>query len=763
MSMFSDDLEILEFYKFKDFLSKNFNSVFAESKLNGLKPYNNEQETILMQNYLLEAFEICNSEVSLPYDKDLNTFLVKLEDKFSVFELNDFIVFSNFFKQLGDYKRHILDSFNMKYLNKKFSDISTFKELTDSISDKITNDGKIKNNASETLYKIRKLLHEVNGNIKLQLNKLLNQSNSDKFIRDRIITMRNNRFTVMCKPNFRQYIKGIIQDVSDSKQTYYIEPSSIVEANNRFQQLKIEEETEILRIVKEIRDSILNYKNDIDFTVNAFSEIAYFVETAKFYKSYKFVMPNFTDEINLKEIHHPLLLFNKKEGSVPIDLEIGKNEKTVVISGPNTGGKTASLKSLGLNTLIAKCGLPVFADFADFIYFDKIFADIGDHQSILMDFSTFSSHMLNIKRIIDNADENSLILFDELGTGTEPKEGAYLAVSILKYLNEKRITTAVTTHFSEVKHFAISKDNGIIYAVDFDYEKFIPSYKLLKGVEGKSDPFIVAKKLNFPEEIINYSIELAKQNQSLIELSLEEINEMKSQIAKKLHMLREKEQVLEEKLKQIQLKEENLNKKLNKKETDLLEETYMLLNKARSMVKRKPKSISIEEVEKNLNKTSKKLNELKSKRKTLENVKENDLIYLEKYKKQARILRVENKNVFVDLEGIKVSIPKTELVGRKLEEKSKKNKIKITDRVEKIRKSEIVLVGKTVEEAEEILDKYFDEQILSGTSQVAVIHGRGSGKLKKGIHEFLKKDPRVASFRIAESKEGGQAVTIVNF
>ncbi len=761
--MFSDDLKTLEFDKFKSFLANDFNSVFAKNKLNEVCPYEDIDKVFSIQNCFAEALKICNSEFLLPYDKDLIVFLEKLEDRFSIFELNDFLIFANFFKHLAEYKRNILDNYELNYLREIFSKISTFKMLTDSIFEKISDDGKIKNNASEALYNIRQLLNEDNKVIKSQLNKILNRSDSDKFIREKIITVRNNRFTIMCKPNFRQYIKGIIQDVSDTKQTYFIEPSSIVEANNRYQQLKIDEETEILRIIKEIRDSILNYKEEINVTISAFSELAYFVEVGKFYRKRKFVFPNFSNEVRLIEIHHPLLLFNKQDYSVPINFEILKHEKSIVISGPNTGGKTAALKSLGLNTLIAKCGLPVFALRADFIFFDKIYADIGDHQSILMDFSTFSSHMLNIKRIIEHADSNSLVLFDELGTGTEPKEGAYLSVSILKYLNDNNIITVVTTHFSEVKHFAISKDDGVIYSVDFDYDRFIPSYKLIKGVEGKSDPLIVAKKLNFPEEIINYAVELTEKNQSMLEMSLNEINKIKSELTRKLNLLKNKENELKEIESRLKDKENNLNLKLQKKEIELLEETFALFNKAQSILKKKSKNLDSEELKKDILKTSEKLKNLKSKRKTIDNIKVNDIVFLEKYKKQAKILRIENNKVFVDLEGIRVSIPKNELVGHKIHDEKEKNKIKISENVEKNKKSEIVVIGKTVEEAEEILDKYFDKQILSGTTQVAVIHGRGSGKLRKGIHEFLRKDPRVTSFGLADNKEGGQAVTIVNF
>jgi DNA mismatch repair protein MutS2 len=761
--MFSDDFKTLEFDKFKSFVSNNFASVFAKEELKKLSPSNNLEEIFLRQNRLSEALEISNSEFKIPLDSDLSEFIKKLEDKFSEFQLKDFIIFATFFKQLASYKRNILDTYKLKYLNEIFSEIKTFKDLTDSILSKISFDGKIKNNASENLLKIRTELNEYNFELKSILNKILNRNDSDKFIREKVVTIRNNRFTILCKPNFRQYIEGIIQDVSDSKQTYFIEPSNVVEINNKYQQLKIEEDEEILKIIREIRDSILNVKIEIDGSIKAFSKIAFYIEISEFYKKYKFIFPNFSKEINLKNIHHPLLLFSKGKNSVPIDFEIKNFEKTIVISGPNTGGKTATLKSIGLNTLISKCGLPVFATSANFIFFDKIFADIGDHQSILMDFSTFSSHMLNIKRIIENSDENSLILFDELGTGTEPKEGAFLAVSILKYLNEKNITTLTTTHFSEVKHFAISKDSGIIYSVDFDYEKFIPSYKLLRGVEGKSDPFIVAEKLGFPYEIIEFAKELTLQNQSLIEMSLEEINKMKSELERKLQEISKKELILRETEQKITERENKLKDALSKKETELLEETYMLLNKAKSLSKRKVEKINTNELNEKLKKTFNKLKKLKSERETIKNINPNDIIFLEKYNKQAKVLRIEDKKIFVDMEGIKVSIPKNELFGYKVNRINNQKKVKTTEKVEKTRKSEIVIVGKNVEEAEEILDKFFDKQILSGVSQVAVIHGRGSGKLRKGVHEFLKKDPRVSSFRIAESNEGGQAVTIVNF
>lgn len=756
------DIQTLEFGEFKEFINSKITSSFASQRLQKLHILNqidkiNDQQNLIRESILL----VVRKEYEIPEDNLYSEFLLKLDDHMSAYEPSDFLCFMNFHKALAKLKKELLDTGDIEYLKIYLSEISSFRDLVVEVDCKISPDGRIKDTASVLLGQIRKEINQHYFKINKSLSDILNKNNSDKFIQERIVTSRNNRFTLMCKSNFKQYLNGIVHDMSDSGQTFYVEPAALVESNNRYQKLKIEEANEIINIIKLLIQKILDEKESIFNTVQAYGIVAFNLELAVFYKRYIHCFPEISDNVKFVDIHHPLILFHKEDESVALDIQIPSDKKVVVITGPNTGGKTAALKSIGLNIMIAKCGLPLFGKEAQFVMYDNIFADIGDQQSILMDLSTFSSHMLNIKRVIDTVTENSLVLFDELGTGTEPKEGAFLAVAILEYLLEKNVTAVITTHFAEVKLFARNCSKALVYSVDFNYETFLPSYRLLQGVEGKSDPLLIARKLHFHPDVLSKAEKHIEFNTSQMDISWEEINNLKLSLVSKIDEVDTKIKEITEKERIIVLKEEKLNIMLGKREIDLLEETYSLLHKAKSSLKKKPSRLDKSDIEHDLRATAGKLDKLKQKRETIKDIKVGDIIFLEKHKKQAKIIRFERNKVFIDMEGLKVSIDKRELVGRKVTEIKKDKKIIVSDKVTRNRKSEIVIIGKNVEEAEDILDQYIDEQILAGVDIVAIVHGRGSGALKKGVHNFLRKDQRVVSFRLAEFNEGGQAITII--
>jgi DNA mismatch repair protein MutS2 len=586
--MNNKDLSTLEYDKFKDYLLNKFTSDYAKKHLKQLGPLNNDSEIKEKQSEIKESIYLISiKEFNIPDDSEYTSFILKLDDPLSSYEPRDFLSFMNFHKSLNQLKKELLNTSEILNLKKYLSDIHSFGNLIRNIDSIVDESGRIKDSASEKLTEIRQNIKNNYQIINKKLNNILNKSNSDKFLQEKLITTRNNRFTLMCKSNFRQYIKGIVHDLSDSGQTFFVEPEEIIEINNQYQQYKIKENKEIISIIKKLIREIHQEKELIFITISAYEKLIFCLEIALFYKNYQYCFPELSENLEFNKIHHPLILFFKKDESIPIDINITKENKLAVITGPNTGGKTAALKSIGLNTLIAKSGLPIFGQFAKIHVFNKIFADIGDEQSIQMDLSTFSSHMLNIKRIIENISEDSLVLFDELGTGTEPKEGAFLAISILDYLIKKDVTVIITTHFSEVKHYARQLESATIYSVGFDYDNFKPSYNLIEGVEGKSDPLLIAKKLNFLEEIIKKAEELIAQNTSENELLLEEINDIKLELSNKLTEIDKRLKSIKEKQDRVREKEERLNTMLNKKEIELLEETYMLLNKAKSIIKKK--------------------------------------------------------------------------------------------------------------------------------------------------------------------------------
>jgi len=591
--------------------------------------------------------------------------------------------------------------------------------------------------------------------------------NSDKFVQEQVIKEIKGRFVIPVRSNFRQYFSGVVYSSSNTGQTLYVEPTTVIDLNNDFEDLKSRENDEVFKILRMLLDEIKSHIYEVTTTVNAYADFAYYFEMAKFYKSKTYTFPEFGEDVIFDSVHHPIIYLLKGNESVSIDFELRRDNDLAVITGPNTGGKTAALKSAGLNCIIAKCGLPVFGSALKMADFHSVFADIGDKQSLILDLSTFSSHMLNIKNILDEIDKDSLVLLDELGTGTEPKEGAALAVSIIEYLLEKKAKVVVTTHFSEVKNYALKHKKAIIYSVDFDYENFLPKYRLLYGVVGKSNPLVIAGKLGFNEDVIKNAESIIVRNSSQAEFKLDELNEQKAALERRTFELKQQEQSVLDQKENVERREKEVNKKLRMKETEILEESYSLLHKLKRTVKSKKPAYSEKQLDEDIKATETKLDKVKTHYEPVRNISKGDTVFLEKYNKEAKILDIDKDRVNVDMGGIKVKMNKSDIVGRKIDKDEKLTKkssenVKVSTPTNTAVKREIVVVGKTVDEAWESVDKFIDEAILANISEIFIIHGRGSGALKRGLREYLKDDVRVSSYKEASPKEGGAAVTIVN-
>ncbi|UOD34296.1 Smr/MutS family protein [Deferribacteraceae bacterium V6Fe1] len=755
--------ETLEFDTFKEYLNSRFASAFASEYLNNLKPLQSEKDILASQSYFKEIFYILSSknELKLPVDSEYSDFFARIKDPYATFTPEDFIIFKNFHTQVNNFKKEILDFEQIVHLKNITSNIYSFAEITAYISEKITDDAKVKDEASNSLFDIREKLRELRKTLTSSINKIFGRSDADKFIQERVVKEYNNRYVLLCKTNFRQYISGIVHSTSSSGQTVYVEPNFLVDLNNQYQDLAGKEDKEVRKILKGILDRIKSNIYEIVESVKSYSKLAFLFSVAQVYGSYKYCIPEISNEIVFDEIYHPLILFSKDKDAVPISLEMKNNTNLIIITGPNTGGKTAALKTVGLNTIIAKCGLPLFGRYAKVVNFKNILADIGDNQSLIMSLSTFSSHILNIKNILDEADANSLVLLDEVGTGTEPLEGAALALGTLKSLLEKSAKIIVTTHFSDIKTFGLKRDDCEIYSVDFDYKTFESSYKLLKGVVGKSSPIVIAKKLNFDEKAIEFANTYLNEKVSDKERMFEELNLLKAEIEREKLNIHEKEKMLAAKENEINVREAELKEKLELKEIKLLEETYLLLNKAKNAAE-SAKDVKSDKkfVEENLSKVKDKLDKLKDKKSIKDEISEGDNIFLEKYNKVAKILEIKKDNVLVDLQGIKVTLKKNEIIGKKIKPETEKN-VRVKKDVKSSAKTEIVIIGKTVEEATDEVEKAIDKALLSNLSHLYIVHGRGSGALRKGVHEFLRTNPLIKSFRIGDNSEGGQAVTVV--
>jgi len=750
----------IDFLQFKDHLKKHSISQFSSDFIDELTPFNSTSKIVEEQNQIREALDLFGDfGGELPDSRNYYQFYKKLLDPYSSWLVVDFIVFAEFHKKLGEFKKLVFGDFDVNHLKTLFSNIYVLPDIVDDIFSKITNDGHVKDDASDRLREIRKEKKNVKEKIYETLNSLINGKDSEKFVQERVIKEYSNRLMLLLRPNFRQFINGIVHSISGTGMTLYVEPSNVVEMNNRYQELISLEEIEVNRILQKLLDCIKSKSYEITETVNSMKKLYYFHAIFSYVGERDYVFPNFSNKIYVEKLHHPLIYDLKKEKSVPIDFEMTEDVNVAIITGPNAGGKTAALKSIGINTVLGRCGLPLFARCAELINFDKIFTDIGDQQSLVMDLSTFTSHMVNIKHIVDNSDGGSLVLLDELGTGTEPKEGEALAISIIEYLMDRGSRVIVTTHFSGVRNMAYRYKGVVLYGVDFDYENFEPKFRLIKGLAGRSDPLIIAGKLHFNESIISRAKKILEEYSSLEILSADELNRLKLDIEKERYTLEELKRSLEIKESELLVKENELKKKLNAKEEQMLSDALSILNKVKSLKVRSMNNKEVDEIKSNIVKRMESLDIGDH----IPDLKVGDMVKLSKYGKVAKILEISKNKAYVDMEGMKFTIELDKIRGEKLSVNQKKvdKEISVSAVVERSPRYEIVLVGKTVDEAWDELDKFLDKAILSGWNRVFVIHGRGSGALRKGLHNILKSDQRVKNFRIADIKEGGDAITIV--
>ena len=601
-----------------------------------------------------------------------------------------------------------------------------------------------------------------------------------KYIQESIVTIRNDRYVIPVKQEYRSQIKGFIHDISSSGSTIFIEPISVFELNNNMADLKMEESLEIEKIIKELTKLFYPYVEELKKDTENLAKLDFIFAKAKFSRDIQGNEPiiNNNNQIMLEEARHPLI---DKEKVVPITLNIGKNYKSLLITGPNTGGKTVTLKTVGLLTCMACSGLHIPAKKTSSIcVFNKIFADIGDEQSIADSLSTFSAHMKNIVEIIKNVDEKTLILLDELGSGTDPVEGQALAISILEELYKKGCITIATTHYQELKKYAMTENGFENASVEFDIQTLTPTYKLLVGVPGKSNAFEISKKLGLKEEIIqNAKNRLEKQDVEFEEL-VKKIYQDKVQIEEEKKMISRKLEEIEGLRESLEVENTNLMQKQKTEVEDAKQEARNILLNAKQEANNIIKNM--EKYQKNLenNLFLKNVNELRedlnSKIKKLSiseksvdidnnniNVKNDMKVFVKKFGKEGIVISksLKNNEAIVEIGGIKINVPITDL--EIVEKKTQKQKINIHSNISKSKniKTEINVIGQTVEEACFVVDKFLDDCNLAKLKTVRIVHGKGTGKLRNGIHKLLDKNPNVKSYRLGTFGEGDIGVTVV--
>ena len=777
-------LNKLEFYEIQKILSLFCHTFLGKKYAQELEPCFRKEEVSRKLSETEEAIRLLyqNSSPSITEISDISISL-KLLEQDSTLSLKALLEIAQVLKLAQTLKNYFQKDYieNLHYpiLSELFSCLYTNLVITDRIFSCILDENTLDDNASSTLQSLRKKQRKLEQDIRSRLNEMIHSSKYAKYIQENVITIRNDRFVIPIKEEYRSQIKGFVHDVSHAGSTLFIEPINIFEWNNEINQLKLEEELEIERILQELSHLLIPYLKELQQNFETIGLLDFIFAKALYAKSIHACIPilNDTMKISLKNARHPLL---DKDKVVPISLSLGENFSTLLITGPNTGGKTVTLKTVGLLICMACSGLAIPADENSSIYvFDHIFADIGDDQSISDSLSTFSSHMLNIIHIIQTATNHSLILVDELGSGTDPTQGANLAISILEYFHQIGTLTIATTHYAELKKYALLQDDFENASVSFDLTTLSPTYHLLVGIPGKSNAFEISKQLGLPESIIQNAESRMSSNDVQIEDLLKNIYEDKEQIEKEkqeitasLEEVSQLKNTLKEKESRLQEQEKEILNTAKQKARELLldtkEEITEILKTANNAASKKQLEQLLTHIYDHINSLSPSTTSISIIHSlSPEEITLNSTVYIPSLHQKGIVLSLpsKSKEVQVQIGSMKMSLPISALEKMNDNHSSEKTNIatKGYTSISKSRtvKTEINVIGYNVEEAIFVIDKFLDDCSLAKLQTARIIHGKGTGKLRDGIHAFLKNNPHVKSFRLGTYGEGEMGVTVV--
>lgn len=770
-------LEKLEFNKIKNILSSYAETDTGKKMCLNLQPSNNKEKVQKALDETTEAVALIYRKGNLPLESigDISNYILNLKNQnfLSAKALLELAALLKTSKTLKNYyfekELNQTDS-----LTNYFDHLYTNPNIEEKIFSAIIDENTFDDRASNALYKIRQQMRNTKKEIKNKLQSLLNS----KYLQEPIVTIRQDRFVVPVKSEYQTELKGFIHDTSSTGSTVFIEPISVFDLNNQLSELKNQESIEIEKILQILSSLFFDITNELENNFNLITILDFIFAKAKYSKELDCNCPKINDDkiIYLKNAKHPLL---DQSIAVPITLEIGKTFSSLLITGPNTGGKTVTLKTVGLLITMTQCGMHIPASSESSIYlFDNIFADIGDEQSILESLSTFSSHMTHIINILNEATSNSLVLVDELGSGTDPIEGASLALSILEYLKEHNITVLATTHYHELKEYALLTDGVENASCEFDLETLSPTYRLLIGVPGKSNAFAISQKLGLKPEILEKAKKLINSDTAKTEDLLKEIYDSKALIES------EKEKTL-----QYSNKIEKLKQKLENEITDLEEHKKEYLQKAKQEAReillsaKQEANDIIKEMESEKN-SSKNLNTLRNKlssklhevnqtpepqqEETTEldesQIKPGTIVFVPKFNKNGTILSYPNqsKKFNIQIDNIKTTLTPSQItIAKNTETKKEIITKKQSNFAPKNVRTELNVIGMNIEESIFLVDKFLDEAALAKLETARIIHGKGTGVLGKGIQKYLKTHPHVKSYRYGTFGEGEMGVTIV--
>lgn len=702
----------------------------------------------------------------------------------SISELMEIGEFLYVCRKMKNYGKHENKAEAYERMDEYFELLAPIPSLENEINRCILSETEISDDASAELRNIRKEIKISNEKVRDHLNGVISSSAYRNMLQDFVITIRNDRYCVPVKSEYRNTFPGMIHDQSNTGSTLFMEPLSVIQLNNKIKELQAKEKDEIRKILVELSRLVTENTMVLEANLELLTQMDFIFAKAGLSVFMGGTRPLFNTKgyIHIEKARHPLL---DARAVVPINIYLGKEFTTLLITGPNTGGKTVALKTLGLFTLMGQAGLHIPAfDHSQLAIFDNVFADIGDEQSIEQSLSTFSSHMTNIVKIMDEVTDDSLVLFDELGAGTDPTEGAALALAIIQELKERKIRTAVTTHYSELKVYALSTKGVENACCEFDVETLRPTYRLLIGIPGKSNAFAISKRLGLQEYIINSAKEFISQDEARFEDVITDLEISKKSVAYE-----------QERAEQYRIEAENLKIEVERQKEKTSEQKEKILQKAREEAKliyaqAKEEADSIikemnrqakekgnqQKLLENRSKLKEKLSSvqedfLKSKKikpshKVPENLQTGNRVYVISFDQNGVVLSPpdKNKEVMVQMGSMKAKIPLAELM---LDDSApKENKQKQSAPRAKVSKSQFISAeidcrGQLVDEALANIDKYIDDAYLSGLKQIVIIHGKGTGALRTAVQSYLKTNSHVKSQRPGVYGEGEAGVTVV--
>ena len=787
-------LKTLEYDKILLLLEEKADSVPGKKKCRELLPSVDLEEIEAAQTETADAltrlFRRGNTSFGNNYDLGFTIKSLEIGSQLSIAELMKVASFLDNAGRVKAYGKKEQEDEAEDSLTGYFEQLAPLTQLANEIHRCILSEEEIADDASPKLKSIRRNKLITNDKIHSQLASMLNGS-LRTYLQDAVITMRNNRYCIPVKSEYKSQVNGMVHDQSASGSTFFIEPAAIVNLNNQLKELELEEQDEILVILNSLSAECANHTEELLTNVKVMTLLDFIFAKGKLAMEQNANKPLFNEEhyIHIRKGRHPLL---DKKKVVPIDIHLGKDFDLLIITGPNTGGKTVSLKTVGLFTLMGQAGLHIPAlDRSELSIFTDVFADIGDEQSIEQSLSTFSSHMTRIVDILKYADQNSLCLFDELGAGTDPTEGAALAIAILNFLHDRGIRTVATTHYSELKIYALSTDFVENACCEFNVETLMPTYRLLIGVPGKSNAFAISSKLGLSDEIIQSARELInKEDQSFedvisdLEQSRITIEKEQAEIARYKEEVKQLKEKLEQKNEKLDQAKERILREANEKARSILQEAKDVADETIRDFNRSNNGTDIKELEKKRQKIRDKINEKNdrlTKKTSAPTVNQSKTLDPKKIKKgdSVRIVSMGLKgivsslpdakgNLFVQCGIIRTQANIRDLVAEKEEtitapslQRNGAGKIKMSKTMSI--STEINLLGKTVDEALAELDKYLDDAYLAHLPSVRVVHGKGTGALRSAIHSHLKRLKYVKEYRLGEYGEGDAGVTIVTF